>query len=80
MKSITLKIAILFFAACTAFFTFSWFQRYRLPYNENGKYFDGVTVMDYDTVLVLAILAVGSFVATGVLSLLYFKLKKNKHN
>lgn len=77
MKNSILKIGILFFAACTIFFAFSWFQRYRLPYNEDGRYFDGVTVMDYDTVLVLAIFAIGSLIATGVLYFLYRKFKNN---
>ena len=77
MKNKKLIICISFFAACTGIFSFALFQRYQLHYNEKGRYFDGVTILNHDTVLVLTISAVGSLVATVVLYILYIKNKKN---
>ena len=77
MKNITLIICISFFTACTVIFSFWLFQRYRLPYNEQGNYFDGIAVLKYDSILVLAISAVGSLIAAVVLYMFYIKNKKN---
>ncbi len=77
MKKIILKIIIIVFAICTIFFTFAWLKRYKLPYNDAGKYFDDVVVLDQDTVLVLAMLSIGSFIVTGVLCLLHSRV--NEH-
>lgn len=78
MKFIILEVSILFFVACAVVLMFVCFQRYNLPYNEAGRYFDGVVVLEQETVLVLAILAISSLIIAGVLSLIHLRIRRHR--
>lgn len=63
-------LALIISAATFAFFTWLWWQRANMPYDEAGRYFDGLVVWHEQSVFVYALLSIVSFfmlLATGYL-------------
>ena len=54
-------LALVMSAAIFAFFTWLWWQRASMPYNEAGRYFDGVIVWHEQSVFIYALLSIFSF-------------------
>ncbi len=60
--------ALVISAIAFAFFTWLWWQRASMPYNEAGRYFDGLIVWHEQSVSIYALLSIFSFcmlIATG---------------
>ena len=67
----TIKISSLVISTATfALFTWLWWQRANMPYNEAGRYYDGLVVWHEQSVFIYALLSILSFfilVFTGYL-------------
>lgn len=63
-------LALIVSAAVFVLFTWLWWQRTNMPYDETGRHYDGLTVWHEQSVLIYALLSIFSFsmlVATSYL-------------
>lgn len=65
MKTRILPLTVLLISgACTIFAIATWYARANLPYNEQGRYFDGLVVYDAQSVDIYVALAVLNVILT----------------
>ncbi len=63
-------------APVTLFAIYVWIEEARLPYNSEGRYFDGVVVYHVEDVDVLAAIACAAVVLTGGAGFLSWRLRR----
>ena len=62
LKNILKPLALVISSVAFALFTLLWWQRFNMPYNDAGRYFDGLVVFHEQGVVVYALLSCFCFV------------------
>lgn len=61
----------------TGFFSLTWWERLHMPYNEAGRYYDGLVVWHEQAVAMYGVLAVVSWLVTVVIAVIFYKWVRN---
>ena len=76
LKNIPKPLALVVSSVAFALFTLQWWQRFNMPYNEAGRYFDGLVVFDEQGVVVYALLSIFYFVTTFAIAYGIWKVQR----